>query len=429
MKYKSTTVGVAVLLLLIGLSYLICKEENGARENRTMATFTAVFKPSIDSVTYRETALERFEEALKDQFFTRDLALDIYLGAENLASNAVSSIYAKLYRSTDDSSPQYMYEEIGSYMKIDGTDWICDKPYLDEVEDMRIQLHIEQIERLHRMYPQMKFYFYSVTQASNTGWFNDFLGVSVPDLYKQIIGLMPEYVKCSRLEYDNLEDYQTCHYKTDHHWNEKGAQRGYEDIYDMMDADLDLPGMRVPERKISFSELYGVEYKGSYARNLGSLYSAYDDFSVYAYELPARTVYVIDPQIMKEIQVSELSLWKEYLGGEIDEDADHYISFYGSAIADDGTVYNDRQAMFMIKNDDPETDHNLLIFGDSYNRALRDVLASHFGTTVYLQRDIMTLVDIDVLIEKYDIDTFLISGSPGLLTVDEYIFPFADEEG
>ena len=51
--------------------------------------------------------------------------------------------------------------------------------------------------------------------------------------------------------------------------------------------------------------------------------------------------------------------------------------------------------------------------GDSTQRAYRDVIASHFGTAVYLDYRIMSQVPVDVLIETYDIDVLMVGGLYG----------------
>ena len=82
----------------------------------------------------------------------------------------------------------------------------------------------------------------------------------------------------------------------------------------------------------------------------------------------------------------------------------------------------------MIRNTNPETMHNLLIYGDSYNRAIRDTLASHFDTTLYFQRDILENYDkvyLDQLIEKYNIDVILFGGNRSIWTTDQYVFEFS----
>ncbi|MCI8418126.1 MAG: hypothetical protein HFI33_11660 [Lachnospiraceae bacterium] len=143
--------------------------------------------------------------------------------------------------------------------------------------------------------------------------------------------MMPEYVKTSKLLYYNLEDYQTIHYASDHHWNGEGSRRGYENIYEMISKEQELSPMYLPEEKMNFTNLWGIRYRGSYANRLQELYSGSDEFSVYRYTLPKREIYAIEPDTGMEIELDELGLWEEYKSGQFCRDtyADHYVTFYG----------------------------------------------------------------------------------------------------
>lgn len=432
MRYKITFYAFVLILSIFGLSYIFENKDinDNDMENRTMASFEMVLHPVENSVTYRESLLERFEEALKDQMVFRDYAVSCYLKLNDFLSNNISSLFLAFVNRDNDNN-QYTYETIGSYIKIDGSEWIGSLPKVEELDTSQLQIHIDQIERIHNLYPQINFYNYYVTQINDTGWFDNFLGATVPSIYEQIIVLLPSYVHSSRLTFEDLEDYKNVHYRTDHHWNHIGARRGYENIYNMMSENLGLSKIRIPVSETSFTDLFGIKYKGSYANNLKNIYSGSDEFAVYEYDIPERTVSVIHPDSMEEIYVWELSLWDEYKNGDIDssEYKDHYITFYGNAKDKDGNYYKDSQYIFKIQNYYPESKHNILVCGDSYNRAFRDVLASHFDTAIFLDYRIMSKVYIDELIDKYHIDTLLLSGHDAIWVSDEYVFSFSDVGG
>ena len=428
MRLKYATVSILMLAIIISALCFVPIKKSGGQENRTLATFEMVLNPEVDSVVYRESALERFEEAMTDQFYLRDRAINTYLLIDNWSSKFVNGLW-KLVKSGD----EYSFTTIGDYAQIDGSDYIINVPEYGYVDDGKIQIHINQIEQIHDKFPSIRFYSYYVTQANETSWFDEYLGTSVSSVYDQVEMLLPKYVKSDRLKYYNLEDYENCHYASDHHWNHNGVRRGYEDIFSMMQKDLGFSALKTPIKEWSYSDLFDFRYRGSYARRLGELYDGSDDFSAYEYSLPDRKIYAIDPLTFKEISLKEIGLFDEYTKGEIDNTLDHYIAYYGRGIPYEGEeVYGEGNAIYMIQNKRPETKHNLLIYGDSYNRALRDVLASHFDTTLYFQRDIMENYDdvcIDKLIEKYDIDVFLISGNSSIWTTDEYVFDFSWNEG
>lgn len=427
MKTKSMPVITALLLIILGVLCFIDKSSIDNYENRTLADYSMVFNPDVNSITYRDNVIERFEEAMKDQFFLRNDFITSYLYINNMLSN----ISVRLLYVPSNDKKQYSYTEIGDYINIQGRGFISYAPEPEKCPDYKIQIHIDQIKRLHELYPDLKMYVYYVSQVDDTGWFNDFLGTDVPDFYSQIKEMLPEYVKISQLKYKNLMDYEYCHYRSDHHWNYNGARRGYEDIYSMMKEDLDFSTIKTPIKKWNFSELYDFDYRGSFAHNLGDLYRETDEFIAFEYDIPQREIYALDPQTFAETPLKELGLYEEYCLGHIDPESDHYISYYGTGVALYGDKrYNEGNAIYIIKNKKPETNHNLLIYGDSYNRAIRDELASHFDTTLYFQRDIMLNFDninIDLLIDKYDIDVMLFCGWKSIWKTDSYVFSFSKD--
>ena len=424
MKKKISCVILFIICIILMLSCFIGNPSNNI-ENRTMATFSMVLNPSEQSITYNESALERFEAAMKDQCILRNIFIRCYLMIDNILSRALINI--KMFNHPAEQK-QYQYTNIGNYIRIQDTDYICSPPQLEDLEEKNILNRIKQIEKIHEKNPEIKMYVYYVSQANDTNWFDNFLGVKVPDRYEQIKALLPAYIKSAALEYDDLTDYEHCHYASDHHWNHFGAQRGYEDIYEMMRGDLSLSKVKIPEREIEFSKLYNFYYRGSYAYTLGDVYNGYDDFAVFQYNLPICEQYVINDDTLKEKPVYELGQWQEYVNNEINKEKyfDHFINFYGVAKSKDN-IFHDNDSLFIIKNKNPESNHNLIIFGESYNRALRDVLSSHFNMTVYMDYRMASKVAMDELIEKYNIDTLLISCGCDLWISDDYFFKFTKE--
>lgn len=427
MKTKGITLLALVVIIILSIMCFVKNRESDGNENRTLATYKMVFRPIKDSVVYKKTPIERFEVALKDQFLFRRIPIVLSLKLDEfLSSWSVSILRKKL------GPNQYTFTRIGDYIRISSTDYLSNKVVVDSYNDEKLQIHIDQIIKIHSLYPSIRMYVYQVTQANQTGWFNDFLGVKIPDLFNQLCHLLPSYVKYNHLVYSNLRDYMTNHYKSDHHWNHEGIRRGYNDIYDMMKNDLQLSEKRSPVKQVNFSELYDFKYAGSFARNLGDAYFGRDDFIAYIYNLPDAEKYAIDPKTFEEVPLRSLGLQEDYLNGNINLTVDCYQAYYGFGIgASDSKIYSEGNAIYLIKTKKPETEHNLLIYGDSYNRAFRDVLSSHFKTTIYFQRDIMENYEnvyLNDLIEKYKIDTILFSSGGDIWVTDNYVFSFSNEK-
>ena len=324
----------------------------------------------------------------------------------------------------------YEYSNIGSFALYNGTDYVGAKPSKSGVSEKNVQKHVDQYDALRKVYPDLRFYSYFVTQIQDTPWFYDYYGV-YPDRHELIAQYLPNYVKVSRLTFKNFADYQDCYFKSDHHWSYKGSERGYQDVYNMMAEDLDLSPMKYPIKTWNFSELNGVEYRGSRANNLQSAYNGFDQFIVYEYELGERETFVLNPDnYTVEIPVT-MGLWEKYKAGDISKGKyyDHYINFYGQSYDANGRNYADSSSLYVIKNDNG-AEHSLLMVCDSTQRPYRDVLGSHFKNVVTLDYRILTKVPVDYLIDKYGIDTILCGGQSFAWSGNtQYLFNFSENFG
>ena len=75
MRTKGSVLTILVIEVVCLFTYFFCDSVTvSSLENRTMASFDMVINnpPNEESIVYKETASERFEEALKDQFFGRN---------------------------------------------------------------------------------------------------------------------------------------------------------------------------------------------------------------------------------------------------------------------------------------------------------------------------------------------------------------------
>lgn len=493
MKYKATLIVCAVIVILLSLSFLVNEEVTVSDlEKRNMATFKMILDPvdDIDPDTGEKSVLynvdksipDRLEDALKDQIFVRQFVVLSYTDLEAKLANLYSDVSAALSapfkpkpslpdetdgetaapvpdetqsdtvetvmeeppaepdfdtypvygfpRLPDFPEQSYTYKNIGTFALINGSDYVAKKPHKDATTQEAVSRHVEQYEKLLEEYPYLKFYSYFVTQIQDTPWFHDFYG-PYPDRHELAAQYLPEYVTVGRLTFDSFDDYKDCYFKSDHHWAYKGSERGYQDVYAMMAEDLNLSPVKTPIKEWNFTELYGVQYRGSRAGNLRNAYSAYDEFIAYEYDLGERETFVLVPENYKrEIPVT-MGLWEYYKVGNINKGTyfDHYINFYGRAYDSTGKQYADSQCLFVIKNNN-NAEHSLLLVCDSSQRPYRDVLASHFKNVVTLDYRIMTKVPVDYLIEKYDIDTILCGGQSFAWSgKPAYLFKFSDSFG
>ena len=426
MKYKCSVAIVFAALLIIFATYFFPSLKMESSENRTMATFDMIFHPDEESVVYHESIVERLDAALSDQFAYREAVVKRYLSLFNTLENRTYD-FVRLFKKKTEG--QYFLRAVGDYELIEDTGYLTEFPPVKPMNVYNVRKRVDEIERIHELFPGIKTYAYYVTQAYDTDWFNDYLGTTPVDHYKELTEAVPSYVKTGRLTYTDPADYMNLHFKTDHHWNHRGAQRGYEDLYAMLSDDFDLSPMLTPTEENDVSETYDFTYLGSYGRALGELYKyGRDDFSFYEYPFPERETAVIDPETGEEIPVAKVGLYDEYKAGEIDKNvsADHYIKMYGTARDADGKAYTDGNYPFVIRSN-TGSGKNLLLLSDSYGRAIRDQLASHFDTLIYYDYRVPSKIPIDRLIEKYDIDALVICSNTGPWGAGGYRFVFEED--
>lgn len=424
-KYKTSVVSIfAVLLFLLASFFIPSLHKEESIENRTMATFAMVLNPDPQSVVYRDTPVERLDAALSDQMIARGTLVNGYLSLFNASETAVSDI-RRFFLGTN----QHYLTAVGNYQLIDNTNYITRFPPMKPMKQEIVKLRVAQIERIHKSFPDLRIYAYYVSQAYDMPWWEGFIGAKTADHYQEILDAVPDYVKCGHLMYRDLADYMDIHYKTDHHWNHRGARRGYEDIYRMMSEDFPMGDLLMPLSENNISETYDFVYLGSFGKQLGELYhGGYDAFSFYEYDFPQDHFAVLNSDTLEEAEVVSMGIYDEYRKGKIRKETgvDHYITLYRTAVGTDGTRYTE-QYPYIIRNSHGNG-RNLLICGDSHNRILRDLLASNFSTLVYVDYRVLKNNPIDYLIRRYDIDTLLISSNTSMWDSKDYLFVFEEDD-
>ena len=169
MKYKSSVIFIFVILILFCVSYFIPNLKMKNSENRTLATFGMVIHPDKDSVVYHDSPVERLDAALSDQFAFRELIVNNYLSFMNSSESFTYNI-SRQFTNTPDN--QYVLHSIGQYELIDDTDYLTLFPETNKFDQNVINKRIEQINKIHDKFKNIKFYTYYVTQAYDTSWFD-----------------------------------------------------------------------------------------------------------------------------------------------------------------------------------------------------------------------------------------------------------------
>ncbi len=421
-------------------------------ERRFLETFDRVIHPDYalsqqesSNYTYHEYVFDRLEAALKDQFPGRGHLVIEYNNLTGEANYEYASLYGFLHRkykmlraALDPNAdnpvagldfvqyPQYGYAllpkngvhqypamPIGNFFRLNNTDWVSEiSSTQNEEAKKNVQILNNMVQSLLEKY-QLHVYYALFTASEDTGWFSDVSGTAYFDWLEYIAQEAPADAKCQRLVFKDFNDFSTCFFKTDHHMNYIGSRRFYEMVYNMMAPDLALSPMKTPVATIDFTKRFGVRYYGSRSNTLGTTGNydkVYDNFIVDVYDTGNYTGYCINPNTGKQSEV-RFGLLDRYLEGDINNDPqyNHYIHFYGYDSTD---KFSDKSYVEVIINNDIDqhTTHNLLYIGDSTQRPVRMNIASHMRQTVWLDYRILNKVNLDDLIQKYNIDTLLIGG-------------------
>lgn len=189
----------------------------------------------------------------------------------------------------------------------------------------------------------------------------------------------------------DYDEYAGLFYAADHHWNHRGADKGYRDVIRLL---LGNGEETVPvKEEVSFP----VPFNGSYARQSGRMVGD-STFTVYTYGLK-KTITRLNG---KNGTYGHQSLYEK---GRYptDELRNHYAYYYGG---DYGEIVLD------TRNAQKE---NLLIVGDSYTNPINGLIASHFGRTHildlrYYERDMGEPLDLNAYIQQNDISRVLLLG-------------------
>lgn len=185
--------------------------------------------------------------------------------------------------------------------------------------------------------------------------------------------------KIDRLEINSFEQYKELFYKTDHHWNGRGADIALKQVCALLNVTpLDASGEYID---------YG-RYRGTKAAGLEG-YPA-EDFIVELYDYP-------------DIAISANG---ETLGdyGRVQQLADGTLETvsYGNVFGED----ND-----MLLFDTGRSGENLLVLGDSYDNALLKPLSASFSKTYGVDYRAFPDFDMSSFVYEHDIDKVLFIGA------------------
>lgn len=193
------------------------------------------------------------------------------------------------------------------------------------------------------------------------------------------------------------EEVVSWYYRTDHHWNMKGAYQAYVQIWRLLQTrNAEISAVREVQE---WFELPNIIFYGSYARRAGYFDSIHDTIVDGYFNLPELTIHVhgADKRVRNEKE--------QYKAGH--PRAAKFANHYGGYFGDD---YGLVEYMCEVGSG------CLLVVGDSYDNCIEPLLASHFRHTYFVDlrhyvADVGDHFEIDDFIEQNQITDVLFTGN------------------
>ncbi len=375
----------ALPLLIFGLffSYSVFVGPNTS-ENEQLQNFPALRWNDLLAGSFQT----QFEQALKDQISLHNPAVRATVRTQALLRRTYNGAQS-LTRPFDSRQSLTPW---GAVYRMNGTDWLTGFPYRQDASTAAgYRRKAAEINRLAQQNPKVRVYAYYCSRAEDMNWFDPAEQTERFSYSRLLEQQLDQRIRFDQMKFPDFAEYARLMYKTDHHWNNLGARKGYADLLRMLSADWPL-GAACP---IDYTQDFGgLKWCGSRAREsaLTVPESGMDDFVVDRYLLAEHRTFFGEKEMA-------IGLQEAYDANEINRDPafDQYLNYFG---------FESRP----IRLEFPDRQYNLLIVGDSFARAVRQPLASHFSTTVFINFRILDQVNLQQIIEEYDIDAALFMG-------------------
>ena len=287
---------------------------------------------------------DELELALADQIPFSQRMKKYYNLYSNSVADKMLNLCIKQYFNN-----QYFYITSGVYRIGAEGNLVFGQRYLSYEKD-DLDVRINNINELNQKNPNLKFYLYYIEKDTDI-YFHTNEKSNLAEYVLENTNIPKE--NKGKLEINSFNEFKELFYKTDHHWNYKGSYNAYLQILKMIKPTENAVE---PLETIKISD----NFSGSKASSAGVKDIYIEPFYVYRFELPTHDTYISKNK--KEYGYNNIEFIQN--DNEIS-----YGKFYGG---DEGEVifdYNNPQA------------ENILIFGESYDNAIIELLAAHFNKT------------------------------------------------
>lgn len=257
---------------------------------------------------------------------------------------------------------------------------------LNQVRDILVH-RAKHLNTFVKAHPDIRFYSYYIETDLDVDLLNGYIPHQNVSLLKETLDPQMGF---SAMTINTPLDLLNYYHKADHHWDVQGQIAGYKGIVDLIFSGSVAPRtLQIYQTNLPFTG-----YKGRLLNDL----TIYDEFAFISSALPAH-----------RIEINGNPSWygrkNSYINGnvEIKDAFNYYADCYG---------YDYGQVVYYF--DQPEKS-NALIFVESFSNPIKDLLASHFNQTTFIdvrhyEKAMGQPFSMSAFLEEHDVDVVLFMG-------------------
>lgn len=360
-----------VVLLLCFVYCVVFADDISAYENRPANKVQPFSVKEYLQGTYQDS----LEDALMDQ-------MPLSETLKRFFNNTSTTLLALILDPILESQPQQYVSFRG--LQFFGGDYLCYNTKTPEDLQPGMANRIAGLNETIRTNSDVDFYLYYIECDVDI----DFETGEKTGIWEHLCaGMALPAERMARLEVPDFQVYSRYFFRTDHHWNHVGAYEGYRQTAALMG---------IPEEDLLIPlETLTVEQPliGTKANSIGANVLN-EPFQAYRFDFPPMQTTV------NGVPGTYGTAFEDYIGKT---QGLSYAAYYGF---DEGEVIFDTGR---------EELDNLLVLGNSYDNALLQALAAHFGKTCavdlrYFEAHLGREFDFDAYLREQEIDRVLLIG-------------------
>lgn len=368
-----------VLTLCFGTVIILKKEKLSSRYEKRYYTLR---KDISSSGVYNKQIFKKIEDYFSDQLFYRNEGINLYNKLKRKLTFFLNQRLTKL--NEGDLEITYIKDDYYS---------LFPKQYKKELEDI-FASKAYNLTELKNKFPDIPLYVYHIQRIENTNLLDYGEFKSYGEYYREkfLINLDSKII-FKNFIINSEDDYFKNYYKTDYHWNNKGAYKGYGEIVQLLKQDFKIGDKKV----INDEKCFERKMTGDFSTILGGSIDSYDNMCIYHLKDITNYDYYVDDVLIENASDKEKDLEKSYENGYDFSPYSDYDYLFGG---------NNLKRLFDFK---APTKPNILIFSDSFVNPIKTWLASHFNKTLIIDTRALKgeKLNLSRIIKDYEIDLIL----------------------